>query len=54
MSLNLALLPMVLVSSDIFLSTTLNQRAHLENTDYTINENGIPCCPHDAGLPNET
>ena len=29
----------------------LNQRAHLENTDYTINENGIPCCPHDADLP---
>ena len=29
----------------------LNQRAHLENTDYTINENGIPCCPHDAVLP---
>ena len=29
----------------------LNQRAHLENTDYTINENGIPCCPHDAELP---
>lgn len=29
----------------------LNQRAHLENTDYTINENGIPCCPHDETLP---
>ena len=29
----------------------LNARAHLENTDYTVNENGIPCCPHDAALP---
>ncbi len=29
----------------------LNPRAHLENTDYTINEDGIPCCPHDSGLP---
>lgn len=29
----------------------LNQRAHLENTDYIINENGIPCCPHDTELP---
>lgn len=29
----------------------LNARAHLENTDYTINEDGIPCCPHDADLP---
>ena len=29
----------------------LNSRAHLENVDYTINENGIPCCPHDASLP---
>ena len=23
----------------------LNARAHLENVDYTINGNGIPCCP---------
>lgn len=29
----------------------LNSRSHLENTDYTINENGIPCCPHDDSLP---
>lgn len=29
----------------------LNARAHLENTDYTINEDGIPCCPHDPSLP---
>ena len=29
----------------------LNARAHLENTDYTINNNGIPCCPHDSELP---
>ena len=29
----------------------LNARAHLENQDYTINENGIPCCPHDPSLP---
>lgn len=29
----------------------LNARAHLENVDYTINEDGIPCCPHDASLP---
>jgi len=29
----------------------LNARAGLENTDYTINENGIPCCPHDDSLP---
>ncbi len=28
----------------------LNARAGLENQDYTINENGIPCCPHDASL----
>ena len=25
----------------------LNARAGLENQDYSINENGIPCCPHD-------
>ena len=29
----------------------LNSRSHLENIDYTINEDGIPCCPHDASLP---
>ena len=29
----------------------LNARAHLENEDYTINENGMPCCPHDPSLP---
>ena len=29
----------------------LNSRAHLENVNYTINEDGIPCCPNDASLP---
>ena len=29
----------------------LSARAHLENLDYTINENGIPCCPKDPSLP---
>ena len=29
----------------------LNSRSHLENIDYTINQNGIPCCPHDANVP---
>lgn len=29
----------------------LNARSSLENSDYTINENGIPCCPHDESLP---
>lgn len=29
----------------------LNSRSHLENVDYTINEYGIPCCPHDSTLP---
>ena len=29
----------------------LNSRSHLENTDYAINENGIPCCPLDDSLP---
>ena len=29
----------------------LNSRSHLENVDYTINEKGIPCCPHDTSLP---
>ena len=28
----------------------LNARSDLENQDYTINENGIPCCPHDPSL----
>jgi hypothetical protein len=28
----------------------LNSRAHLENADYEINENGIPCCPKDSSL----
>ena len=23
----------------------LNSRSHLENVDYKINEDGIPCCP---------
>lgn len=29
----------------------LNSRSRLENSDYTINEHGIPCCPHDSDLP---
>lgn len=29
----------------------LNARSHLEHVDYTINENSIPCCPHDPSLP---
>lgn len=27
-----------------------NSRAHLENIDYTINKDGIPCCPNDSSL----
>lgn len=29
----------------------LNTRAGLENPDYTIDQNGIPCCPYDDSLP---
>ncbi|KIR01154.1 Mobile element protein [Lachnospiraceae bacterium TWA4] len=29
----------------------LNSRSQLETVDYTINEHGIPCCPHDSSLP---
>ena len=29
----------------------LNSRAGLENTDYCINADGIPCCPNDPSLP---
>ena len=29
----------------------LNTRSGLKAPDYTINENGIPCCPHDFSLP---
>jgi hypothetical protein len=28
----------------------LNSRSHLENMDYEINENGIPCCPKNSSL----
>ena len=28
----------------------LNSRSGLENPDYTINADGIPCCPHDENL----
>ena len=28
----------------------LNSRAHLENKDYTVNDNGIPCCPSNESL----
>lgn len=29
----------------------LNSRAKLENPDYRLNADGIPCCPHDETLP---
>ena len=29
----------------------LNSRAGLENPDYPLNADGIPCCPHDEALP---
>jgi len=29
----------------------LNQRSGLENPDYTINDDGIPCCPNNPELP---
>lgn len=29
----------------------LNSRAGLENKDYIVNKDGIPCCPHDTSLP---
>ena len=29
----------------------LNARSGLETPDYAVNENGIPCCPHDSSLP---
>ena len=29
----------------------LNTRAHLENVNYTLTEDGIPCCPKDSSLP---
>ena len=29
----------------------LNARSGLENQDYSINEDGIPCCPHNPFLP---
>ena len=29
----------------------LNARSGLENTDYTINDDGIPCCPNTPSLP---
>ena len=29
----------------------LNARSGLENKDYSINENVVPCCPHDPSLP---
>lgn len=29
----------------------LNRRSSLNSDDYTINDQGIPCCPHDASLP---
>lgn len=28
----------------------LNSRSHLENKDYTLNKDGIPCCPKDESL----
>lgn len=29
----------------------LNSRSHLENQDYTLNDDGIPCCPNNPVLP---
>jgi len=29
----------------------INERSALENADYTINQDGIPCCPNDSSLP---
>jgi len=29
----------------------INERSGLENPDYTINQDGIPCCPNDPSLP---
>ena len=29
----------------------LNIRSGPKNSDYTINENGIPCCPQDVSIP---
>jgi len=29
----------------------LNQRSGLQNPDYTVNQDGIPCCPGDPKLP---
>ena len=29
----------------------LNSRSGLENMHYSVNENGIPCCPNDPSLP---
>ena len=29
----------------------LRIKLSLDNADYTFNENGIPCCPHDPSLP---
>ena len=28
----------------------LNARSHLENVNYTINNDGVPCCPNDSSL----
>ena len=29
----------------------LKTKLSVEGTNYTVNENGIPCCPHDPSLP---
>ena len=29
----------------------LRVKLSMKGTDYTVNENGIPCCPHDSTLP---
>ena len=29
----------------------LKVKLSVDNTDYIVNENGIPCCPHDSSLP---
>ena len=29
----------------------LKNKLKIEGIDYTVNENGVPCCPHDTSLP---
>ena len=32
----------------------LKTKLTIEGTDYTVNENGIPCCPHDPSKVKKT